>query len=122
MDDTIQIIRDAKGEAAFAVMPWPEYERLHEAGNKDARLIALADAARDDERFPADVASRLVAGEATLKVIREWRGLTQGALGERAGVATQYISQIERRARNMGKKTAAKLGAALQVSAAMLRD
>ena len=122
MDDKIQIIRNAKGEAAFAVVPWPEYERLREAGSEDARLIALGNAARNDERFPSDVAKRLVAGETALKVIREWRGLTQDALGEKSGVAMQYVSQIERGARNMGKKTAAKLGAALNVSAEVLLD
>lgn len=120
--DKIQIIRNAKGEATFAVVPWDEYERLRDAAEEDAQLIKLGSAARGDEAFPSDVAKRLVAGEPVLKVIREWRGMTQSAVSRKSGVATQYISQIERGARNMGKKVAAKLAKALSVSPAVLLD
>jgi DNA-binding XRE family transcriptional regulator len=120
--DKVQIIRNAKGEAAYAVVPWDEYERLRDAGEEDAQLIRLGNAARHDETFPAEVAKRLVAGEPALKVIREWRGMTQNAVSRKSGVATQYISQIERGARNMGKKVAAKLAKALSVSPDVLLD
>jgi DNA-binding XRE family transcriptional regulator len=118
--EKVQIIRDAKGEAAFAVVPWSEYERLR--GGEDAQLVAIGNAARGDESFPAAVAKRLVTGEAPLKVFREWRGLTQDALHRKSGVATQYISQIERGSRNVGRKVAAKLAKVLHVSADALMD
>jgi DNA-binding XRE family transcriptional regulator len=120
--DKVQIIRDAKGEAAFAVVPWNEYERLRTGDSEDAQLIKLGSAARNEESFPASVAKRLVAGEMPLKVIREWRGLTQSELGRKSGVAAQYISQMERGARNMGRKVAAKLARTLRVSAEALLD
>ncbi len=120
--EKVQIIRDAKGEAAFAVVPWNEYERLRAGESEDAQLIKLGNAARGEESFPAAVAKRLVAGEPPLRVIREWRGLTQNDLGKKSGVATQYISQMERGARNMGRKVAAKLGKTLRVSAEALLD
>jgi DNA-binding XRE family transcriptional regulator len=120
--DKIQIIRDAKGEAAFAVVPWSEYERLRAGDSEDAQLIKLGNAARGEESFPASVAKRLVAGEPPLKVLREWRALTQAELGKKSGVATQYISQMERGARNMGRKVAAKLAKVLRVSAESLLD
>jgi DNA-binding XRE family transcriptional regulator len=120
MMDKIQIIKNEKGEAAYAVMPWDEYERLRGAAGEDVQLIRLGNAARGDETFPADIAKRLVSGEPALKVIREWRGMTQNALGRKSGVAMQYISQIERGSRNIGKKVAAKLAKALDVSADVL--
>lgn len=120
--EKVQIIRDADGQAAFAVVPWAEYERLRAAGDEDAVLIAAGNAARGDETFPADVAKRLVAGEPALKVFREWRGLTQADLGQKAGVAKQYISQIERGARGVGKATARKLAPMLGVSIEAMLD
>jgi hypothetical protein len=119
----IQIIRDSRtGAPAFAVMPWADYERLSGGGDDDASLIAAADAARGDTTFPEDIARRLVAGEVPLKVFREWRKLTQSELGGKSRVPSQYISQLERRARNMGKSVAKKLAEALAVPADMLMD
>ena len=120
--EKVQIIRNAEGEAAFAVVPWAEYQRLRTAGDEDAMLIAAGNAARGDEAFPAEVAKRLVAGQPPLKVFREWRALTQADLGDKAGVPSQYISQIERGARGMGKATARKLAPVLGVSIAALLD
>ena len=114
--DKVQIIRNSKGEPAFAVVPWNEYERLRAGANEDAQLIALATPHRGEESFPAEVAKRLIAGEPALKVIREWRGIAQGLLGKKAGVAPQYISQIERGERGMGGMTARKLAPVLGVS------
>ena len=116
----VQIIHDTDGKAAFAVVPWPEYERLRAGMDEDARLIALAAPHRDEESFPAEVAKRLIAGETALKVFREWRGLSQAELGAKAKVPAQYISQIERGVRNLGKVTARKLAGVLKVSAEAL--
>jgi DNA-binding XRE family transcriptional regulator len=118
----VQIIHDAQGKAAFAVVPWPEYERLRTAQDEDARLIALAAPHRGEESFPAEIAKRLARGETALKVFREWRGLSQAELGAKAEVPAQYISQIERGARNLGKVTAGKLARVLKVSAEALTE
>ncbi len=118
----VQIVKDAAGHPVAAVIPWEEYERLRAGGDEDAQLIAAAERHRGEERFPEEVARRLAAGEVGLKVIREWRGLTQAELGERANVPPQYISQIERDDRNMGLKTAAKLAPILKVSPEVLLD
>jgi transcriptional regulator with XRE-family HTH domain len=118
----VQIIRDERNEPAYAVVPWAEYKSLKEGRSEEAALIERANAARNDEKFPASVARRLVAGEIPLKAIREWRGLSQSELGKLAGVAPQYISQIERGARNMGMETARKLAPLLGVSSQTLLD
>lgn len=116
----VQIIHDAQGKAAFAVVPWPDYERLRAGMDEDARLIALAAPHQHEESFPAEVVKRVVMGETALKVFREWRGLSQAELGAKAKVPAQYISQIERGVRNLGKVTARKLAGVLKVSAEAL--
>jgi hypothetical protein len=119
----VQVIRDAStGAPAFAVVPWADYQRLTAPRDEDAALIAAGEAARNDETFPEDVARRLVAGEAPLKVIREWRGMTQSQLGGKSRVPSQYISQIERRARHMGRAVARRLAQVLDVSYDLLLD
>jgi DNA-binding XRE family transcriptional regulator len=120
--EKVQIIRDDKGQPLVAVLRWDEYERLRAAGNEDARLVQLATPHRGEEAFPAAVAKRLAAGEPPLKVLREWRGLTQQQLSTASNVANQYISQLERGVRNVGRAVAKKLAAPLGVSVEILLD
>jgi DNA-binding XRE family transcriptional regulator len=112
----VQIIIDASGAPVAAVLAWTEYQRLKNGMDEDAHLIALATPHMGEESFPVHVARRIASGENALKVIREWRGLSQGNLGAAAGVNPQYISQIERGDRAVGAKTAAKLAPVLGVS------
>lgn len=88
---------------------------------EDAAAAHVLETAPAEERFPAAVARRLVAGESPVKVFREHRGLTQAALAEAAGTNAQYVSQIERGDRDVGKKLLPKLAAALEVDADDLR-
>lgn len=135
--DTVQIIRNDAGEAAFVVLPVAEYERLRgghgghgghgdggggDVDDEDGALIALGNAHRHDEAFPADVASRLIDGEVPLKVFRSWRNLTQTELAHQAGLSPMYVSQIERGAREVGKDAARALGKALGVSPEAIMD
>ncbi|HET7084686.1 MAG TPA: helix-turn-helix transcriptional regulator [Rhizomicrobium sp.] len=121
-DDDVQIIRSDSGAPLYAVMAWADYQRLTAVDGETAALIAAGMDARDDEVYPEEVARRLLAGEPPLKVIREWRGLTQEDLADRSHVATQYISQIERGVRNVGRNVGAKLADILNVSREMLMD
>ena len=96
MTDSVQIIRDGAGHPAFAVLPMAEYERLLEAADEatGGRAFDAYRAARP-ETFPDALAERLIDGESPVRVFREYRGLTQRQLGERAGVNQAYVSQIE---------------------------
>ena len=119
----VQVIMDAKGDPAFAVVPWAAYRRLATSAAEDAEDSAtLESALADDQRFPLEVAERIASGENVLKVIREWRGLTQAELAKRTGRAKQYISQLETGNRAIGRKTARVLGPALSVSPDVLFD
>ncbi len=83
---------------------------------ENAGLIAIAEKARGEEGLPLDVVERSIKGENTLKLIREWRGLTQKDLAEKAGLAKLYVSQLETGHRRIGGTAAKKLAPALGVS------
>ena len=113
-----QIIRDASGKPAFAVLPWREYERLTtasaEAGLSDEALYDRAKT-EDEESFPIAVADRLLAGENAVRVYRSHRSLTQKQLAAAAGINAVYLSQIERGRRTGSARTLATLATALRI-------
>lgn len=51
--------------------------------------------AEGGEGLPHAFMRRIVAGEAPLRVWRDWRGLTQAALSARSGVNRVQIADIE---------------------------
>jgi len=51
--------------------------------------------ADEDELVPAAYMNRLLKGDSPLRVYRDLRGLTQGALAERAGVNRVIVAEIE---------------------------
>lgn len=85
------ILRDSKGRATHVVMPVVEYERLRQQAEA-ARLEEL----RGRDFLPADVADRIMEGEHPLKVLREWRGLSQAQLAERAEMPQPTVALLER--------------------------
>lgn len=89
------------GKPEYAVLPYDEYLALLELAEdvrdtEDAREAMRELASGEDETIPAEIADRLISrDEHPLKVWREYRELTQEALGSVAGVGKSYISQIE---------------------------
>jgi len=69
--------------------------------------------------MPRDQWARIRAGESALRVIREYRGLTQAQLAEKAGIEQPQISAIENGRRTGTAQTlkalATALGAPLEV-------
>ena len=112
-----QIIYDGE-RPAFAVVPYVQWAALTRRAQAALTDEALFDAARAEdagERLPHDVVRRLVDGESPLKVFREHRAMTQGALAMAAHVSSGYVSQIERGARRPSKKALTAFAAALKV-------
>lgn len=97
-----------------------EYERLRQAAEDlyDLRAFDCAVASLDrseEELVPSHLAKRLIGGESPLRVYREWRGYTQAALGERAGVNRVQIADIEAGRKTGSVATVVSLAAALGV-------
>lgn len=101
---SVQVI-EKNGVPEYAVIPYKEYQRLVEQAQEAQDLtdaeVAVRAIEAGEETIPEDVVERLLSGEEhPIKVWREYRGLTQEALGERAGVGKSYISQLEARSKD----------------------
>lgn len=112
-----QII-EKDGKPAFVVLTIEDYESL-------LSDEALLDRARENDagrRYPAAIVDRIIDGDNPLKVIREWRGITQDQLAAKAGMSKNYMSMLETGKRTISKKTAMQLAAPLDVDADILLD
>ncbi len=114
------------GKPEYAVLPYDEYLALLELAEDARDADDAEDAMRqivsgEDETVPADIADRLISGdEHPLKVWREYRELTQEALGSVAGVGKSYISQIEAGSKSGSAKVLKVLAEVLRVDMADL--
>ncbi len=108
MDDTVTI-------------PRAEYERLRAADDelsdfRAALAVEARIAAGTEELVPAQVADRLIDGEAALRVWRAHRGLSQSALARASGVSRVQIVDIEA-GRNTGSvRTLRRLAETLEIA------
>ena len=104
MKENIQLIeRDGKPE--WAILPYEEYLQLIEQAEmlEDIRDYDVAKAELvkgEDELIPAEIVYAILDGENPIKVWREYRGLTQQQLADKAKISKPYLSQIE-----TGKRT-----------------
>jgi len=111
---SVQSKKTDKGEVA--ILPRAEYEQLvARAAEADedtatARLVAQARkaVASGAPLIPLEVAERIADGESPIRVIREWRDVTQLNLSHKANIGQGYISDLENGRR---KGTAAALRA-----------
>jgi len=116
----VQTIERA-GKPEYVVIAWEDYQTLLEAA-EDAMDRAAIDsfklrrAAGEEEWVPADTANRILDGESPVKVWREYRGMTQEALAERAGISKAYLCQIETGKRIGAVKTLRAIAVALGVA------
>jgi transcriptional regulator with XRE-family HTH domain len=97
----VQFIKTAGGEE-LAILPKSEYDRL-------ARLVADEDigtarvvrnarkkiASGLEVMLPKAVVDRLAAHENPIRVLREWRGLTQDELAVSVSITQGYLSDLE---------------------------
>ena len=78
----VQII-ERSGQPEYAVLPYAEYLKLTEAAETALDTAVYNEAlAVDEELVSHVVVKQLVAGVASLKIWREYRGLTQAATGQ----------------------------------------
>jgi DNA-binding XRE family transcriptional regulator len=97
----VQFKKTGKGEVA--ILPRKEYEALvakvAEADEDEgtARLVARArrEIAEGAAVIPFDVVNRIAEGEHPVRVIREWRDMTQLRLAQKADIGQGYISDLE---------------------------
>ena len=114
---TVQIITTPQGER-LVVVPESEWIAIQEA-LEDREDIAAIDefqrklAAGKEEFISSDMLDRLLAGESTIRVWREHRGMTAAALAEKADVSAAYLSELE------GRKKTGSIAALKRIAAAL---
>lgn len=114
---TIQFI-ERNGKREYAVVPMELFARLMRAAESldDVALFDAVKAADDGFRVPGAVAHAILDGTHPVKAWREYRGFTQDALAEKAGISKAYLSQIETGKRTGVAKTLKTLASALGVT------
>jgi DNA-binding XRE family transcriptional regulator len=97
----VQFIKTAGGEE-LAVLPRREYERLTAlAVGEDAGVARIVRRARAELMagheivLPKAVVDRLTVGGNPIRVLREWRGMTQAELVVSVGITQGYLSDLE---------------------------
>jgi len=117
----VRFKKTEKGEVA--ILPRKEYEALAaKAAEADedigtARLVARArkEIAAGAPLFPKSIADRLAKGENPLRVLREWRDITQLHLSFKTNIGQGYISDLENGRRRGTTAALKKIAAALNV-------
>lgn len=90
-----------QGGKKYAVILYDDYEHLLDQLEElqDAKAIRAARSSKE-ERIPKEIADRILDGENEIKVFREYRGLTQQQLANKAKISRNYLSMLE-----TGKRT-----------------
>jgi DNA-binding XRE family transcriptional regulator len=75
-----------------------------------------------DVILPVEVSARCRKGESLLRAIRNWRGLTQAEVADKAGLTQGYLSDLESGKREGAPATLRKIAEAMGVDPRMLVD
>lgn len=126
----VQSIFTPSGEE-LVVISRAEYDELV-AGMADldddsvaARIVSESLAAierGEDIALPEAIWDRLEARESPVRVLREFRSMTQKELAEAAGISQSYLSEIERGAREGTLSTIKAIAKALAVPLTVLTE
>src|SRR5580704_15425836 len=97
----VRFQKTARGE--IAILPRMEYEALaakaaeaeEDAGTARIAARARREIAAGAPLLPKQVVDRLAKGENPVRVLREWRDVTQLYLSFKTGLSQGYISDVE---------------------------
>lgn len=127
---SVQFIHTPAGDD-LAILPRSEYHRLvalAAEAQEDAaasRIVRSSVRALKEGRevaLPKAVADRLADGDNAVRVVREWRGMSQSELASTAGISQNYLSGIENGRRKGPAELQKKIARALGVPLDLLID
>lgn len=100
----VQII-EKNGKPEWAVIPYSEYQKLHEAleDAEDIKDIEESLKAVQEGReiaIPGEVTFAILDGTSPIRAWREYKNIKMAELANRVGISSAYISQIENGKRN----------------------
>lgn len=103
--DSVQILNDAKGQPAFAVIPIADYQALVRG---------------KEPGIPADVAELAIENDiSAARAWREYLGLTQAEVASRIKITQGAYAQLESK-KKISKKSRIKIAAALDINESQL--
>jgi DNA-binding XRE family transcriptional regulator len=126
----VQFIHTPDG-GDLAVLPRADYDRLialaadaqeDAAASRIVRNSARAIKEGREVVLPKAVADRLASGDSPVRVIRDWREMTQGELAVTVGISQNYLSEIETGRRKGPAELQKKFARALGVPMDLLID
>jgi DNA-binding XRE family transcriptional regulator len=88
-----------------------EAEDLDDLAIAEARMAEFV--AAGALKLPPEVCAGLLRDESLIKALRKWRGIKQGELAAKAGLAQGYLSDIESRRKKGTETTLRAIAAAL---------
>lgn len=117
---TVQIIKQGD-QPEWAVVPYKAYLKLVEKAEmlqdiQDYDRVKNTLASGEEEMIPSEVVYAILDGENPIKVWREYRGLTQPALAEKAGISAPYLSQLETGKRSGSVEVLSAIASALSLT------
>jgi len=111
---------EKNGQIEWVVISYEEYQKMLDAVEMLADIRAYDEAKEqlqtDEELIPSQVVYALLDGENPLRVWREYRGLTQQQLADKAAISKPYLSQIESGKRNGTTEVLQTIAQALNLS------
>lgn len=117
---SVQVIKEGN-QPRWAVVPYEEYLDLVERADmlqdiQDYDNVKAALARGDEELIPVEVIDKILDGGNAIKVWREYRGLSQQALSEKAAISIPYLSQLEKGRRKGSMAVLKKIADGLNIS------
>jgi DNA-binding XRE family transcriptional regulator len=116
----VTFLKTEAGE--IVIMPRDEYDRLvRQTDDEDAGTRRIVDrakralAAGSEVIIPKEIADRIAGDESVLRVIREWRGMTQAELAEAIDKSQSYVADLEAGRRDGPAKLLARIARTLRV-------
>jgi DNA-binding XRE family transcriptional regulator len=119
------------GGAEMVLLTKAEFDALLqriEDAEENAELVAIYDQRMADLKagydivLPVEVSARCRKGESLLRAVRNWRGLTQAEVAEKAGLTQGYLSDLESGKREGAPATLRKIAEAMGIDPVMLVD
>lgn len=100
----------------FVILPYQDYEEIVDSLEEQEDIKTIDEFRADGRKvFPHEIAEKIAKGESPVRVLREYRKISQVELAKRINVSRQYLNQIENKARNGNIKILKKISAELDV-------
>lgn len=100
----------------LVLLPLAEYESLlDEIDVAHARRIQAEIESGKEELIPSEFINRMIDGENSIRVWRDFRGLSAADLAAKADISAAYLSELESGKKTGGVATLRKLATALKI-------